>query len=303
MKTILLIALLCVGIALSALAQDRVIADREAVAFRQSGGRSITAALSVAHAASGSGVVSPGCAAKITGGQFAAEGFQAISRPLPTTLGGVTVTVGGIEAQIYHVNTDTVSIIVPDVQRKNGIAWRDVWAEWTPTVGGWSFSAFSIRELMGLGWAMEGLSVPQRSLLRWYPLRVTSPFGNYSGWVAVAPTSPGFYQQTDGETLTPQGVYVTDGNAPRLITAEPIENNKTVLLLNGSGFLRAKSVQVFISSEGDGYWVVQAAFGKFGMFDWMEQVNFQLPPEARGRLTIAAQADAMTSNQVFVSVQ
>lgn len=265
--------------------------------------RSSATTLSASHAASGSGVVSPGCAAKIIGGKFAAEGFQALGWPLPTTLGGVTVTVGGIEAQIYHANEDTVSIIVPDIPRKTGAVWRDMWENWTPTVGGWSVSAFSVRELMGMGWAMEGLSVAQRSLIRWYRLRVASPNGDYSGWIALAPTSPGFYQQADGETLTPQGVYVTDGHAPRLVTAEPIENNNTVLMLNGTGFLRAKSVQVFISDEGDGYWVVPAAFGKFGLFDWMDQVNFRLPADAHGRLTIAAQADAMTSNQVFVAVQ
>lgn len=258
--------------------------------------------LSASHAASGSGVVSPGCAATITGGRFATEGTQA-NWPLPTTLGGVTVEVGGLEAPMYYVGPEKVSIIVPDVPRKIGLPWRQVWADAVQTKNGWTVSTFSIRELLEMGRATEGLSLSQRSLIRWYPLRVTSLYGTFSGWIAVAPIAPGFYQQPDGENLTPQGVYVAGGSAPRLITAEPIENNNTVLLLNGTGFLRAQSVQVFISDEADGNWAVPAAVGRNGLFAWMELVSVRIPSDAHGRLTITAQADAMTSNQVFVSVQ
>lgn len=258
--------------------------------------------LSASHAASGSGVVSPGCAATITGGRFAAEGNQA-NWPLPTTLGGVTVEVGGIEAPMYYVGPEKVSIIVPDVPRKIGLPWRQVWADAVQTKNDWTFSTFSIRELLEMGRATEGLSLSQRSLIRWYPLRVTSLYGTYSGWIAVAPTAPGFYQQPDGEILTPQGVYVAGGSAPRLITAEPIENNNTVLLLNGTGFLRAQSVQVFISDETDGYWTVPAVAGRNGLFAWMELVSVRIPPNAHGQLTITAQADAMTSNSITLLVQ
>lgn len=296
MKICVLIALLCACVPLPAFAQPSLSKDDFGFA-----GFPVTI-LSASHAASGSGVVSPGCAVTITGGRFAVEGAQA-NWPLPTTLGGVTVEVGGLEALIYYAGPEKVSIIVPDVPRKIGLPWRDVRVDATPTGNSWTFSTFSIRELIEIGRATEGLSLSQRSLVRWYPLRVASLYGTYSGWIAVAPTAPGFYQQPDGENLTPQGVYVAGGSAPRLITAEPIENNNTVLLLNGTGFLRAQSVQVFISDEADGYWTVPAVAGRNGLFAWMELVSVRIPPDAHGRLTVTAQADAMTSNQVFVNVQ
>lgn len=253
------------------------------------------ASLSVTHVASGHGVVSPGCAAVLNGGQFAAEGHQAIRWPLPIELAGVTVKVGGIEAAIYAVDVHTVRFIVPDVPRKSGLTWDAIWQQ----------QRFSPRELMALGRTFEGLSTTQAPLIRWHRVEVTSPFGNYSGWAALAPTSPGFYEQADAASgqAVPQGVYVTNRQAPALITSAPIPNADTALILTGSGFLRAKALFAFISDEADGYWVVPIAAAKMGLFDWIENVTIPIPSDAHGRLTITAQADAMWSQQVQVAVQ
>lgn len=286
----LLFALMCVSIALSVPAQQRHFGGRTSVPTRADG-------VSVINAASSTGVVSPGCGAILTGGQFAAESFQPLQTPLPTNLGGVTVEIGGIEAAIYYAGPTEVRIIVPDVPRKIGLPIYRV-------LEGDS-DAVSIRDAFIAAAAVDGLSATQKPLIRWYPVRVTAPGGVFTGWAAVAPTSPGFYWQSGGglDDLVPQGEYVSGGQLPRVITSEPVPNDSTVLLLKGTGFRRANFVQVFISDEADGYWVVSAAFGKFGLFDWIDQVNFQLPADAHGKLTLTAQADAMTSNSVFLSVQ
>lgn len=279
------------------------------------------ASLSVTHVASGHGVVSPGCAAVLNGGQFTAEGHQAIRWPLPTELAGVTVKVGGIEAAIYAVDVHTVRFIVPDVPRKSGLTWDTPFWRWrdVTTKSPVRFSsgivigndrpgsAITYRELeqITMGNTVPNLPATQPSLIRWHRVEVTSPFGNYSGWAALAPTSPGFYEQTDavsGQTV-PQGVYIANRQAPALITAAPIPNADTALILTGSGFLRAKALFAFISDEADGYWVVPIAAAKMGLFDWIENVTIPIPPDAHGRLTITAHADAMWSQQVQVMVE
>lgn len=284
----LLFALLCAGIALSVLAQERRFGGRASIATRADG-------VSVVNAASSVGVLSPGCAAILSGGQFASEAFQPLHWPLPTSLGGVTVEIGGIEAAIYYADTKEVRLIVPDVPRKIGLPIHQVLEG--------EGNAVSIRDAFIAAAAVDGLSAAQRPLIRWHPVRVTAPGGIFTGWVAIAPTSPGVYQQVGLDAVNPQGEYVAGGQLPKVITAEPIPNDSTVLLLKGTGFRRASFVQMFISDEVDGYWVVSAATGKFGLFDWIDQVNFRLPADAHGRLTLTAQADAMTSNQVMLMVQ
>lgn len=289
MKTKLLLALLCAGIALSVLAQERRLGSRAEIATRADG-------VSVINAASSTGIVSAGCAAVLSGGTFAVEGFQSLQHPLPTSLGGVTVEIGGIEAALYFAGPKEIRLIVPDVPRKIGLPIQKVLEG--------DGNAVSIRDAFIAAAAVDGLSATQKPLIRWYPVRVTAPGGIFTGWAAVAPTSPGFYQQSGGlDAMVPQGEYVAGGQLPRVIAAEPVPNDGTILLLKGTGFRRASFVQVFISDEADGYWVVSAAFGKFGPFDWIDQINFQLPADAHGKLTIAAQADAMTSNSISLVVK
>lgn len=289
MKTKLLLAFLCVGITLSVLAQERRFGGRTSLPVRSDG-------VSVVNAASSVGVLSPGCGAIVTGGQFAVEAFQPLQWPLPTSLGGVTVEIGGIEAAIYYADVGEVRVIIPDLPRKIGLPIHRVLEG--PT------NAVSIRDSFIAAAAVDGLSAIQKPLIRWYSVRVTAPGGVWTGWVAVAPTSPGFYRQAGAlDELVPQGEYVAGGQPPRVITSEPVPNDSTVLLLKGTGFRRASFVQAFISDEADGYWVVSAATGKFGPFDWIDQVNFQLPADAHGKLTLTAQVDAMTSNQVMLMVQ
>jgi len=254
------------------------------------------AQISVQHAASGSGVVAPGCAAVIRGSGFAVEASQALQNPLPTVLGGVSVRIGDAEASLYAVSPTEIRLIVPDQPRKVIGRREAIKSE------EWRRPAQAV--LLRFRKEAESLSLLQRSLIRWLPIEIQTMFGRQVGWVAVAPTAPGFYEQLDpAGRRVPQGQYVADGQAPRLLTADAIVNAGTVLMLVGTGFRRAKSVQVFISDEFDGYWVVQAAVGKVGLFDLLEQVNFAIPSGAHGRLTIVAQADAMTGNPVIVRIQ
>jgi hypothetical protein len=254
------------------------------------------AQVSIQQAASGSGVVAPGCAAVIRGSGFAVEANQTLQYPLPTVLGGVSVRIGDAEASLYAVSPTEIRLIVPDQPRKvigrRGAIKSEEWGRSAQTV------------LLKFRKEAESLSLLQRSLIRWLPVEIRTMFGRQVGWVAVAPAAPGFYEQLDpAGRRVPQGQYVADGQAPRLLTADAVVNADTVLMLVGTGFRRAKSVQVFIFDELDGYWVVQAAVGKVGLFDLLEQVNFAIPSDAHGKLTIVAQADAMSSNAIYVTVR
>ncbi len=66
----------------------------------------------VANSASGGTNLTPGSLASIYGSYFAASAVKA-SAPLPTTLGGVSVTVNGIAAHISYVSPTQVNFQVP----------------------------------------------------------------------------------------------------------------------------------------------------------------------------------------------
>ncbi len=67
----------------------------------------------VLNAASASGEIAPGSLASIYGSGFAASTEQAESFPLPTTLGGVTVTLNGTACPLLFVNSTQINFQVP----------------------------------------------------------------------------------------------------------------------------------------------------------------------------------------------
>ena len=69
---------------------------------------------SVLNAASYEAVVSPGCWVAIFGNNLAAGAFDAnTSARLPTTLGGVSVTVGSLPAPMLYVSPTQINVLIP----------------------------------------------------------------------------------------------------------------------------------------------------------------------------------------------
>lgn len=225
--------------------------------------------LSVSHNATERGVISPGCAAvvRISGGTFAAESQQFVRQPLPLELAGVSVTIGGLQAQIRFVSPDTLAIIAPDVP----------------------------------------LPVSKRRAV-WFPVVVTTLNDRFTGWAAFAPIAPGIYEQTTSKTRHAQGVWRFERGAVMAINGSPILAGSRVVLL-GSGMRDAKQLRVWID-DGFDLWIVDAmlavnkpeAVGGAGWagFAWIEGVAFDLPPDAKGNLTLVVQADTMWSQEFFL---
>jgi uncharacterized protein (TIGR03437 family) len=67
---------------------------------------------SVVNAASFDALMSPGCIVTITGNGLSTTNLSA-SAPLPITLGGVTVTVNGVAAQLLYVSSTQINLTIP----------------------------------------------------------------------------------------------------------------------------------------------------------------------------------------------
>ena len=228
-------------------------------------------ALSVYHNASERGVISPGCAAivEITGGEFSVESFQVVRNPLPYDLAGVTVTIGGNQAAIRLVSPTKLAIIAPDV------------------------------------------TFPSRMRrLAWFKVVVTTPTGIFTGWAAYAPTAPGLYEQTTGKTRHVQGAYQESSTIIRPVDGGAIPAGVRVVLF-GSGMRDVKQLRVWID-DGEDLWIVpavlavdappQGGLAGWAGFPWIEGVAFDLPPEAKGNLTLVVQADLMWSQEFGLTV-
>jgi uncharacterized protein (TIGR03437 family) len=68
---------------------------------------------SVLNAASFDAVVSPGCWVAIFGNNLAAAPLDVRRGPLPTALGGVSVTVGGLSAALLFVSPEQINALIP----------------------------------------------------------------------------------------------------------------------------------------------------------------------------------------------
>ena len=67
----------------------------------------------VLNGASYSAVVSPGCWVAIFGGKLASTSLTAQAVPLPTTLGGVSVSVAGLPAPVLYVSPNQINALIP----------------------------------------------------------------------------------------------------------------------------------------------------------------------------------------------
>lgn len=67
----------------------------------------------VVNAASYDGAISPGCWVTIMGSGFADTTLSADTPPLPTNLGGVSVTVNGLVAELLSVSPKQINLVIP----------------------------------------------------------------------------------------------------------------------------------------------------------------------------------------------
>lgn len=84
-----------------------VVAALECVASAQ---QTISAVL---NGASYTAVVAPGCWAAVFGTNLASAPVMAQAVPLPVTLGGVSVTVGGLPAPLLYVSAGQINVLIP----------------------------------------------------------------------------------------------------------------------------------------------------------------------------------------------
>ena len=71
------------------------------------------------NAAGWFGPVAPGSIATLTGKDLAGDFYTADPTPLPHTLGGITVTIGGEPAPLYNVSPESICLLVPGAPRDN----------------------------------------------------------------------------------------------------------------------------------------------------------------------------------------
>src|SRR5260370_22322453 len=67
----------------------------------------------VLNRASNSATVSPGCWVMILGYNLAPSPLNAQAGSLPTTLGAVSVTVGGLQAPLLYVSPNEIDALIP----------------------------------------------------------------------------------------------------------------------------------------------------------------------------------------------
>lgn len=225
--------------------------------------------LSVYHNATERGVISPGCAAvvRITGGTFAAESQQFVRQPLPLELAGVSVTIGGLQAQIRFVSPDTLAIIAPNVPLP--VSKRRV--VWFPVV----VTTFTDRFT---GWAAFAPTAP----------------GIYEQMSGKTRHVQGHWRFGQGLVYALDGSPILAGSRVALL-GSGMRDAKTLRVWIDDGFdLWIVEAQL---NAGD------AATGSIGWagFPWIEGVAFDLPKEAKGNLTLVVQADLMWSQEIFLA--
>jgi uncharacterized protein (TIGR03437 family) len=228
--------------------------------------------LSVSHNASGRGVISPGCAAAInlTGGKFTTESQQGIQNPLPLSLAGVSVTVGGQPAAIWLATENKLAIIAPDVV-------------WPPRV-------------RRVTWFQVVVTTPTDTFTGWAAYAPTAP-GIYE-------------QKTNGITHPQGLWRFGEGAVNAISDAPITVGSRVVLFGTGmqrADVLRAwidDGVDMWILPATLAVVPQQPGVRLAGWagFAWIDGVAFDLPEDASGLLTLVIQGDQMWSQEVQILV-
>lgn len=228
-------------------------------------------ALSVTHNATERGVISPGCAALITlqgDGQFIGEPMQATRNPLPFEINGITVTIGGLQAQIRLATPNQLAVIAPDVPlpvSRRRLAWFNVVVN-TPT------DTFT-------GWAAYAPTAP----------------GLYEQTTGKTRHVQGMWRIDRGAVMALDGSPILAGSRVVLL-GSGMRDARTLRVWIDDGFdLWIVDATLAVNQP--------EAIGGVGWagFAWIEGVAFDLPPDAKGNLALVVQADLMWSQEFWLT--
>ena len=221
------------------------------------------------HSAYGTYALAPETIASIYGSNLAAAPLQAGSVPLPTTLGGVTVTLKdaagfAFPAQLFYVSQNQVNWLVP-----SGVA------SGVATITLSNASAYS------------------------------NLIATFTGTAMIAPTAPGLYtanlsgqgpaaaQVTNGQVYSNTAQCNSAGNCTLL----PIDiASRPYLILYGTGIRGAPQANVSVKIGNIDAGVTYA--GPQGTYAGLDQVNVTLPAalKGRGQLVVTVTVNGQATN-------
>jgi uncharacterized protein (TIGR03437 family) len=222
-----------------------------------------TGTLVATNSAYGTYALAPETIASIYGSNLAAAPRQAQSQPLPTTLGGVTVTLkdanGGLfPAPLFYVSPNQVNWLVP-----RGVA-----------------SGVATVTLAGGSATFTGTAV----------IAPTAP-GLYTA--NLTGQGPAAAQVTDGQTYSNTAQCSSAGNC----TLVPIDlTSRPYLILYGTGIRGA--VQANVSVKIGNIDAAVTFAGAQGAYAGLDQVNATLPStlKGRGQLVVTVTANGQATN-------
>lgn len=228
--------------------------------------------LSVSHNASERGVISPGCGAviRISGNTFTGESQQTTQQPIPLTLAGVSVAIGGEPAPIRFASPDTLAVIAPDVMWPSRV--RRV--TWFPVVVTTPTDVFT-------GWAGYAPTAP--GIYEQKTNGVTHPQGMWRlGNGAVNAISDAAIEPGSRVVLFGTGIQRAD------VLRVWLDDGLDMWILPAALSVTPQLPGVRLAG--------------WAGFAWIDGVAFDLPVEARGLLTLVVQADQMWSQEVQILV-
>lgn len=234
------------------------------------GGGGTTQTISVTNAASYFRMVSPDSFAAAFGGSFNSQftplTLSATSFPLPTTLGGISVTVNDITAQLLFVSPAQINFIVPP----------------NVELGTATVKVMYNGALVGAGTvAVENVSPGIFTVL-----------GNGQGVAAAQTTFDGVsYQPVSNADLTARPISVGTATQPNY------------LVLYGTGVRRRSSLSAVRVTIGGITLSVEYA-GAHSQFEGEDQINVKLPLALRGRgdVDVVVMVDGRVSNRSRINI-
>ena len=226
----------------------------------------LTPTVTIANAASFNNTVAPDALASIFGSNLATGTFMATSLPLPTNLGGTTVTINSVAAQLLYVSPTQINFVVPS----------------GTSVGTASVIVTTNGVTKGSGAAAVSQVSPSF-------FTVSS---NGQGVPAGSTTNDGVYYYP---------VFNPDGTARSLSVGT--STAPTYLVLFGTGFRRRSSLSNVQMTIG-GVAVTAEYVGAQPDFIGLDQLNVKLPISLRGRGTVdlVMTIDGQVANTVKINI-
>jgi len=235
--------------------------------------------LAIINAASGASVIAPGSIASAFGRQVGAPTVSALSLPLPTILGGVSIDLtdsahaAGV-GSLFYVSPNQINFVVPD-STKTGTA--------TVKILGGSSSPISAN--VQVATVAPGL------------------FTANGAGVGVA-AAIAIRRSIDTQTDDPVPVYQCNANGCSSIGVEMGPDAMVFLELFGTGIQgRSSLANVTATIGGESVDVLFA--GAQGQFPGLDQVNLSLPQtlHTRGETDVVLTVDGQVANKVRVNLK